>query len=83
MDSKNYEPKLEFWKFINHDCRESAIIRSNYNKIGREAVLENSVLSCSIVPIFIYQPLVRKFTSEKEVKVPSLFKCAFSVQIHG
>lgn len=59
---------------------------SNYNKrrmIWREAVLGNSVLCCNFVPFFIDQPLVRKFTSEKEVKVLSLIKCAFSVQIHG
>lgn len=46
-------------------------------------MLGNSVLCCNFVPFFIDQPLVRKFTSEKEVKVPSLIKCAFSVQIHG
>jgi hypothetical protein len=46
-------------------------------------VLGDSVLCCNFVPYFIDRPLVRKFTSEKEVKVPSLIKCAFSVQIHG
>lgn len=46
-------------------------------------MLENSALCCNFVLFFIDQPLVRKFTSEKEVKVLSLIKCAFSVQIHG